>query len=138
MLLGAKYCIRLGRIVTKKDSEIVLNHEQNCSPSESSLWNFCMKAYWNSKWFHTWSSASAFTRYALKYSSTPEITTNFNTTFWDDPLCITANGSILAYRNLCFRMFKGATKSYFTHFTCMAIVLFNTASCRSVFFYEFF
>ena len=28
---------------------------------------------------------------------------------------------------------KGATKSYLTHFSCVAIVFFNTALCRSAF-----
>ena len=27
--------------------------------------------------------------------------------------------------------FKGATKSYFTHYSCVVIVLFNTDLCRS-------
>ena len=30
---------------------------------------------------------------------------------------------------------KGATKSYFMHYSCVVIVLFNTALCRSAFFY---
>ena len=30
-------------------------------------------------------------------------------------------------------VFKGATKSYFTHYSCVVIVLFNTALCRSAF-----
>ena len=34
--------------------------------------------------------------------------------------------------------FKGATKSYFTHCSCVVIVLFNTALCRSAFFTESF
>ena len=29
--------------------------------------------------------------------------------------------------------FKGATKSYFTHYSCAVIVFFNTALCRSAF-----
>ena len=29
--------------------------------------------------------------------------------------------------------FKGATKSYFTHYSCVVIILFNTALCRSSF-----
>ena len=29
---------------------------------------------------------------------------------------------------------KEVTKSYFTHYTCVFIVLFNTALCRSAFF----
>ena len=35
-------------------------------------------------------------------------------------------------------LLQGATKSYFTHYSCVIIVLFNTALCRSAFFYEFF
>ena len=30
-------------------------------------------------------------------------------------------------------LLKGATKSYFTHFSCVVIVFFNTALCRSAF-----
>ena len=29
--------------------------------------------------------------------------------------------------------FKGATKSYFTHYFCLVFVLFNAAFCRSAF-----
>ena len=28
---------------------------------------------------------------------------------------------------------KGATKSYFTHYSCVIIILFNTGLCRSIF-----
>ena len=28
---------------------------------------------------------------------------------------------------------KGATKSYFTHYSCVVIILFNTGLCRSAF-----
>ena len=33
---------------------------------------------------------------------------------------------------------KGAAKLYFMHYSCVVIVLFNAALCRSAFFYEFF
>ena len=33
----------------------------------------------------------------------------------------------------CFKSFKGATKFYFTHYSCVVIVLFNTALCCSAF-----
>ena len=36
-------------------------------------------------------------------------------------------------KTLNYTELKGATKSYFTHYSCVVIVLFNTALCRSVF-----
>ena len=34
---------------------------------------------------------------------------------------------------MVFLIFKGATKSYFTHYSCLVIILFNTGLCKSVF-----
>ena len=36
-------------------------------------------------------------------------------------------------KTLNYTELKGATKSYFTHYSCVVIVLFNTALCRSSF-----
>ena len=44
--------------------------------------------------------------------------------------------SSLTYSHLHFETFyqlKEATKSYFTHYSCVVIVLFNTVLCRSAF-----
>ena len=52
-------------------------------PAEINLWNVCISIHWISKWFHAW--RSAYTRYALKYSSNQEITTNYNFIFRAGP-----------------------------------------------------
>ena len=33
-------------------------------------------------------------------------------------------------QNFHLKIIKGATKSYFTHYPCVVIILFNTALCR--------
>ena len=39
-----------------------------------------------------------------------------------------------ALENRCLSIFKGATKMYFTHYSCVVIILFNKSLRRSAFF----
>ena len=51
--------------------------------------------------------------------------------------CVEVIMYLLLY-NLHDCTFKGATKSDFMHCSCVVIVLFNTALCRSAIFYRIF